>query len=356
MVCRIVLWASIALGFALNASGQSREENAFQCESNDADASISGCTALIQSGPELTLNLALIYYNRGNAYKDKGQFDRAIQDYDEAIRLDPEYANSFNNRGYAYNAKRQHDRAIMDFNEAIRLNPKLVNAFIDRGYSYGSNGQYERAIQDFDEAIRLDPKNKTAFNNRGYVYAAKGQYRRAIQDYDEAIKLDPKLAIAFLNRGHASFYGLRFASAVTDLERYNEVDPSEAYTVLWLHLAKKHLGQEDSEDLKQSAAKVDQSKWPAPILRFYMGQIKAKQVLAAAASPDAEKQKGQLCEADFYTGEDALLHQRWFLPWRRTSGKARLRAARDACPRDYIEYVGAMVELKRISGATVPAD
>jgi lipoprotein NlpI len=215
---------------------------------------------------------------------------------------------------------------------------------------------YERAIQDFDEAIRLDPKNKTAFNNRGYVYAAKGQYRRAIQDYDEAIKLDPKLAIAFLNRGHASFYGLRFASAVTDLERYNEVDPSEAYTVLWLHLAKKHLGQEDSEDLKQSAAKVDQSKWPAPILRFYMGQIKAKQVLAAAASPDAEKQKGQLCEADFYTGEDALLHQRWFLPWRRTSGKARLRAARDACPRDYIEYVGAMVELKRISGATVPAD
>jgi tetratricopeptide (TPR) repeat protein len=388
MVCRIALWAALALGIAVDASGQAQYENISRCESNEPDVAIGGCTALIRSGLDTTYLLVRIYYNRGNAYRDKGQYDRAIQDYDEAIRLDPKYADAFNNRGYTYNAKGQYDRAIKDFDEAIRLNPHLVAAFVNRGYSYdfegqrdralqdfdvairldpedkaavndrgyvyAAKGQYDRAFQDYDEAIRLDPKYKTALKNRGYVYAAKGQYDRAIQDYDEAIRLDPNYASAIFDRGRANFYRLDFPSAVTDLQHYNELKPSDAYAILWLHLAKKHLGQDDNQDLKRRAAKIDLSKWPAPIVQMYMRQVKAKQVFAAAASPDAEKQKNQLCEVDFYTGEDALLHQHWFFPWKRANGIARLRSAKDSCPIDYIESVGAIVELKRIRNTIAP--
>ena len=56
----------------------------------------------------------------GSAYANKGQYDRAIADFDEAIKLDPEYALSFYNRGCAYAMKGQHDRAIADYDEAIR--------------------------------------------------------------------------------------------------------------------------------------------------------------------------------------------------------------------------------------------
>ena len=61
------------------------------------------------------------------AYADKQEYDRAIADYDEAIRLNPEVATAFNNRGNAYADKHLYDRAIADYDEAIRLNPRVCD-------------------------------------------------------------------------------------------------------------------------------------------------------------------------------------------------------------------------------------
>ena len=66
----------------------------------------------------------MAYYNRGNAWYAKNEYDTAIADYDDAIRLNPKDALAYNNRGSAWNAKTEYDKAIVDFNEAIRLDPK----------------------------------------------------------------------------------------------------------------------------------------------------------------------------------------------------------------------------------------
>jgi tetratricopeptide (TPR) repeat protein len=95
--------------------------NQQQCPASNPDLSISGCTAMILSGRETPGNLAEAFYNRGVAYDNKGQPDRAIEDYDQAIRLNPNHAKAFYNRGVAYTIKRQHDRAIEDFDHAIWL-------------------------------------------------------------------------------------------------------------------------------------------------------------------------------------------------------------------------------------------
>ncbi len=63
--------------------------------------------------------------------------------------------------GLAYDAKNNHDRAIADFNEAIRLNPKYTFAFNNRGNAYDAKNDHDRAIADYTEAIRLDPKYHT---------------------------------------------------------------------------------------------------------------------------------------------------------------------------------------------------
>jgi tetratricopeptide (TPR) repeat protein len=101
-----------------------------------------------------------------------------------------------------------HDRAIADFNEAIRLDPKSAYSFYSRGLAYGRKGDFDRAIADYNEAIRIDPRNASAFgerslafNNRGNAYRAKGDNDRAIADYNEAIRLNPQYALAFCNRG-----------------------------------------------------------------------------------------------------------------------------------------------------------
>jgi tetratricopeptide (TPR) repeat protein len=85
------------------------------------------------------------------AYRAKGDLDRVIADYSEAIRLNPEDAGQYNNRGAAYQAKGNNNRAIADFNEAIRLNPKFAFAYYNRGIAYRAEGDLDHAIADFNE-------------------------------------------------------------------------------------------------------------------------------------------------------------------------------------------------------------
>ena len=117
----------------------------------------------------------------------KGQPDPAIDDFDHAILLNPNYAEAFYDRGLAYNGKGQPDRAIEDFDHAILLNPNYAEAFHTRGVAYDDKGQHDRAIKDYDQAIRLNPNYADAFVGRGVVYTRKGQPDLAIEDFDHAI-------------------------------------------------------------------------------------------------------------------------------------------------------------------------
>ncbi|MBZ0276380.1 MAG: tetratricopeptide repeat protein [Anaerolineae bacterium] len=147
---------------------------------------------------------ALAFMNRGNSYAALGESERAIQDHDAAIRLDPAYVPAYTNRGLTFVNLGQHERAIQDHDAAIRLDPTFAPAYYNRGNSYAALGRLERAIQDYDAAIRLDPAYAPAYANRGIHYANLGQHERAIADFDEAIRLDPESAICHLNR--ASLY------------------------------------------------------------------------------------------------------------------------------------------------------
>src|SRR5580704_10109714 len=75
------------------------------------------------------------------------------------MQLDPKDAGAFYDRGYVWQAKGEYDKAIADYNEAIRLDPKLVRAFVNRGSAWLIKGDNDKAIADYDEAIRLDPKD-----------------------------------------------------------------------------------------------------------------------------------------------------------------------------------------------------
>src|ERR1700739_1500897 len=90
--------------------------------------SIAGCTTPTQSGRQSPSNRAVVFYDSGDVYQIKGDYDRAIEEYDQAIRLRPDYANAFAHRGSAYSYKGDYDRAIEDQDEAIRLKPDFAEA------------------------------------------------------------------------------------------------------------------------------------------------------------------------------------------------------------------------------------
>ncbi|MCH9051774.1 MAG: tetratricopeptide repeat protein [Proteobacteria bacterium] len=166
-------------------------QNIRRCDSDGAhpDIRIAACTRNIQSGRFTGGNLAVAFTNRGLAYKRKGQWDRAIADYSEAIRLKSDVAQVFNNRGNAYYYKGQLDRALKDYDDAIRLQPDLAEAFSNRGNVYRKKGRFDRAIEEYDRAIRFSPDNAQVFADRGLAYEKKGESSRALRDFEKAYAL-----------------------------------------------------------------------------------------------------------------------------------------------------------------------
>lgn len=159
-----------------------------RCDSgrNHPDIRIVACTRNIESGRFIGQNLATAFTNRGLAYKSKGQWDKAIADFSEAIRLKPDFATAFNSRGNSYYGKGHFDRAIEDYDKAIELNPELVEAFTNRGNVFRKKGHFDRAIKDYDKAIELKPVDGQIFANRGLAYEKKGAPDQALRDFTRA--------------------------------------------------------------------------------------------------------------------------------------------------------------------------
>jgi len=313
-----VFCGCLLLGAAITSTGCSRLENLNKCRSVEPNTRIAGCTALIQAGQYATGNLSTIYGNRGTAYSSKGD----------------------------------HDHAIQDFNEAIRLNPNNFRAYFDRGQAYNSKDDFDRAIQDFSEAVRLNTNDTSYYYSRGSAYYNKGDYDRAIQDYNEAIRLNPRFALFYEKRGDAYLVQSNLTAAIADFEHAISAVPSSrtaVFAALMLHVAMKRQGQDDAQQLAPVAAAADLSQWPGPVLKLDLGQMTAGEVMLDAAHADADLQKWQVCEANYFTGEDALLHHQ------QATALVRLKAARDACPKGDTDYRAALTELNRLGAPTVPS-
>jgi tetratricopeptide (TPR) repeat protein len=139
---------------ALPAAAQPQQQMEWCVNKGNAfspNLQFKGCTGLISRGIFKGRDLALVFWDRGNAYYAKKDYDRAIADYGEAIRLD-NIAKAFDNRGRAYDDKKDYDRAIADCSEAIRLDPNFAMAFNNRGNAYNDKNDYDRAIADYNFA------------------------------------------------------------------------------------------------------------------------------------------------------------------------------------------------------------
>jgi len=203
----------------------------FAREGVSPEQKLASCTAVIESGQQSRQGVVGALTRRGNVHLGNRNYDRAIDDYNKAIRLDTKYAVGFNNRGIAYLRKGRIDRAIEDFDEAIRLNPKYAMAFVNRAIAhqekalwdfdaYLAEGKYEDlAIRDLDKAIRLDRNNAIAFRTRGFVNTRMQRYDRAIQDFDEAIRLDPRVGSHFSGRAYALRFVGQYERAIADYRK-----------------------------------------------------------------------------------------------------------------------------------------
>lgn len=187
-------------------------------------AQLAGMDAVVEQYPEQ----AAAYLVRGVMYAVQGEHERALEDYDEAIRLDPEVADAYYNRGNARHDVGDLEGAIADYTQAIRLYPGYTEAYYNRGIARQDLGDQRGALEDYDETIRLDPDYTQAYYSRGNAKSALGDPAGAIDDYNQAIRLDPDYALAYNNRGIARYDIGDFQGAIEDYDEAIRLDPGNA--------------------------------------------------------------------------------------------------------------------------------
>ncbi|MGY8664721.1 tetratricopeptide repeat protein [Bradyrhizobium sp. UFLA05-109] len=313
------------------------------------------------------------YFSRGVTYSKNGDYDRAIADYTDAIQFSSQGpqadangaayyqgndlapvvadrnqaspANSTTRRAYvargaAYIKKGSIDRAISDYDQAIGLDPSEKTAFVYRAAAYRAEHELNRAMADCERAVQLDPKDEFAYICRGATHMASADPGRAIAEFDRAIELNPKQGGAYRDRAMANFRTGSIAKSIADLDQASSLDPKNPYIALWRDIISRRGNQPGR--LADAASQVDMAKWPAPVIRLFLGEVTPKELLAAADDQDPVKKKGQECEANFYTAELALQ--------RGTMEEARrlFGLAVADCPKTFIEWQAAQAELSAL--------
>jgi len=181
-------------------------------------------TAIAQTAEE--------YFDKGVEKSVEGDWKGAIQDYNKAIELNPNYTSAYNNRGSVKSSLGDYRGAIQDFNKSIELKPNYALAYFNRGIAKSNLDEHKGAIQDYNKAIELEPNDADAYSNRGNSKGCLDDYRGAIKDFNKAIEHNPNDGMAYNNRGLAKIYLGQKDSGCLDLSKARDLGDPKAHDLI----------------------------------------------------------------------------------------------------------------------------
>lgn len=147
----------------------------------------------------LNPNLSIAENGRGNCLQRQGDYDGAIKAYTRAIESKSDYAAAYNNRANAWRTMGEFEKALIDYEATLQLKPDAVGVIYSRGVCYSALGRLDEAIAAYDAAVQLVPTHADALNQRGLAWQRKGDALRAIASYTAATNADPHHFEAYNN-------------------------------------------------------------------------------------------------------------------------------------------------------------
>ncbi|GAB1542590.1 hypothetical protein NUACC21_52640 [Scytonema sp. NUACC21] len=142
----------------------------------------------------------LQYILRGEIHLNMGDTQQAIQDFNEALRLQPDNPFAYRQRGLAKAQEENYQGALGDLNKAISLQLDNAYAYVDRGIIYSQMGNQVAFMEDFNKALRLEPDSPSIYSQRGLARYHLQDYTGAIEDYTAAIRLAPESAYIYYKK------------------------------------------------------------------------------------------------------------------------------------------------------------
>lgn len=168
------------------------------------------------------------YCDRAFAYQENGQFEKAIELLDEALKLFPQHLAAYGMRGDIFLATGDCDKAIASYTEVIRLDPGggfAYDAYNKRAIAYRNRGDLENAIRDFTQAILIQPDSPNSLDMRARCYGDLGQLDKALADLDAAIRIEPDSSIFHSDRGLVYYRKGNYEQALACLIEAVRLDP-----------------------------------------------------------------------------------------------------------------------------------
>jgi mannosyltransferase len=143
----------------------------------------------------------LAWFDKGQKLFGQGKYNEAIKCFNEAVEINPSYANAWCDKGQALYKLGKYEEAVKAFDKAIEVNPLLAVAWNNKGLTLSCQGKYDDAFKCYDKATKINPEFALAWYNKGRALYKLGKHNESLQAYNKAIEIDPKLALAWYNKG-----------------------------------------------------------------------------------------------------------------------------------------------------------
>ena len=168
----------------------------------------------------------LYYSNLGLSLQALNRLEEALENYDRALILHPEYAEALFNRGVALQKLRRLEEAVKSYDRAVVVRPSYAEALCNRGVALQELGRFADAIKSYDRALVVRPNFVEALSNRGNALKAVKRLEDALESYDQALRLRPDYVEVLYNRGNALKELKRLDDAVESYDRAISVCPN----------------------------------------------------------------------------------------------------------------------------------
>ena len=164
------------------------------------DVNLGHYVYLARSTTELKES-AVNYFNIAYSFGEKGEHVKAIENYDKAIELNPNYEEAWYNKGWRLGKLERYEEAVACYDKVIELNPNDEEAWFNKGNEFGELERHEEAVACYDKAIELNPNDEEAWFDKGFDLGKLERHEEAIECYDKAIELNPNYKEAWFNKG-----------------------------------------------------------------------------------------------------------------------------------------------------------
>ena len=157
---------------------------------------------LFEHALDVTTKNYIAHYNLGVAYQDRGDHDKALLEYQQAVQIRPGFAEAREGLGYAYQRIGRLEEASRELQIALRLRPNSAATHYNLAKTYSQQGRTTDAIREYHEAIRRQHDFPEAHHNLGIIYENAGKWDQAIKSYEMALRSRPGYVKAHNNLGN----------------------------------------------------------------------------------------------------------------------------------------------------------